>query len=298
MNVPILCILALAAPLHAGEIVPSQVPASAKWLAHADLDAMRDSETGKTVFSRIEDDHGDQLKAFKRMFSVHPLTDLRGITLYGDGKPDHAVALIDGAFDQAHIEDIVKVADHYEGGTHAGFTVHTWKDKGKKQHAAFASGSLLVFSHQRDLLEQALDVLKADKPADADPFFTADGGKPLLAASAKISEIDLPGDEARIIRMAKMLRLAATENGGRFSLRAGVETGNPTDADRIRRVLDGMIAFAQMADLKLDGLDLQADLAVTPDKPGLTASLSLPVAEWIALMERAAAEDAKKKKKD
>ena len=57
---------------------------------------MRGSQTGKTVFARIEADHGAKLRAFKRMFSLHPLADLQGVTLYGDGKPKQAVALING----------------------------------------------------------------------------------------------------------------------------------------------------------------------------------------------------------
>ncbi|MCW1926603.1 hypothetical protein OKA05_28885 [Luteolibacter arcticus] len=298
MKTTVLFLAALAAPLFAGEMVPSQIPASAKWLLHADLDAMRGSETGKKIFTRIEDDHGAKLRAFKRMFSIHPLTDLRGVTLYGDGKPEHAVALIDGTFDRAHMEDVVKAADDYEESSHAGFTVHSWEDKGTGQHAAFASDQLLVFSRQKDLLKDALDVLKANAPASADPFFTAEGGKPLLAASAKLSEIDMPADAARLVRMAKNLRLAANENGGRFLLRANADTADAKDAERLRRMLDGVIAFAQAGDAKLDGLDLRADFSSAATPPSLSGALSLPVAEWITLMEKAAAEEAKKKKKD
>jgi hypothetical protein len=297
MKTTILLLLGLAAPLFAGEMVPAQIPSSAKWMLHADLDAMRASETGKKIFTRIEDEHGAKLRAFKRMFSIHPLTDLHGVTLYGDGKPEHAVVLIDGTFDREHMEDVVKAADDYKESSHAGFTVHNWDDKGKDQHAAFASDRLLVFSHQADLLKDALDVLKANAPASADPFFTAEGGKPLLAASAKLSEIDMPADAARLVRMAKSLRLAANENGGRFLLRAGADTADAKDAERLRRMLDGVVAFAQAGDAKLDGLDLRADFSSTPTPPSLSAALSLPVAEWITLMEKAAAEDAKKKKK-
>jgi hypothetical protein len=196
------------------------------------------------------------------------------------------------------MEDVVKAADDYKESSHAGFIVHNWDDKGKDQHAAFASDRLLVFSHQEGLLKDALDVLKANAPASADPFFTAEGGKPLLAASAKISEIDMPADAARLLHMAKTLRLAANENGGRFLLRASADTADAKDAERLRRMLDGVVAFAQAGDAKLDGLDLRADFSSAATPPSLSAALSLPVAEWITLMEKAAAEDAKKKKKD
>jgi hypothetical protein len=285
----LLSLLVLAAPLPAAELVPSQIPASARWQVHADLDAMRVSATGNAVFAQLEAEHGKQLRAFKRMFSLHLLDDLRGITLYGDGKPDHAVALIHGTFDHAHIEDVIGAAEDHETSTHAGFTVHQWNDQGVAQHAAFANKNLLVFSRQAPLLRDALDVLKANVPAAADPFFAADGGRPLIAASARLSDIDIPDDGARLVRMARTLHLAAHEHDGRFILRMAAETADATDADRLRRMLDGVIAFAQAADPKLDGLDLRAELTSDPARPAMSGKLSLPVAEWLTLMAKAAA---------
>ena len=292
MKAVLLCSLTLAAALHGGERVPAQIPPAAKWQVHADLDAMRDSETGKTLIAAIEADHGARLRAFKRMFSIHPINDLHGVTLYGDGKPDHAVALIDGTFDRAHLEDIILAADDHASSTHAGFTVHSWKDKGETQHAAFATDTLVVFSRQRSMLDLALDTLKAGAPAEADPFFTRDGGRPLVAASGRLSEMEMPGDEARVLRMADTLRLAADEHEGRFIFRAGIDARSTADADRLRRILDGIAAFAQIAEPKLDGLDLRADFSL--DATRLDAALSLPVAEWISLVGKFAADEARK----
>ncbi|MCF7732376.1 MAG: hypothetical protein K9N23_11840 [Akkermansiaceae bacterium] len=195
-------LLPLAASLNAGELVPAQVPASAKWLLHANFDAMRASETGKAVFVRIEADHGAKLRAFKRMFPIHLLNDVHGVTLCGDGKPDHAVVLIHGGFDRPHIEDVMKAADACSEAAYEGMTILTWKDKGGIQHAAFVGRDLLVFSRQDGLLRQEWLTLKTNAPAPADPFFAAAGGKPLIAACAKLAEIGMPADSARILRRA------------------------------------------------------------------------------------------------
>jgi hypothetical protein len=286
----VFALVALAAPLHAAELVPSQVPVAARWHLHADLDAMRASTTGKAVFARIEADHGARLRAFKRMFSVHPLHDLRGITLFGDGRPDHAVALIEGRFNRAHLEDVVKAADGYEAGTHAGLTVHHWIDQGVPQHAAFAREDLLVFSRQRDSLLQALDTLKAQVPAEREAFFASHGGKPLIAARVRLSEIEVPGDAARLVRMAKTLHLAANEDGGRFTVRMAVETADATDADRLRRMLDGVIALVEAGEPSLEGFDLRSEVRADEARPGMTGSLSLPVLQWLILLEKAASD--------
>ncbi len=287
----VLSLFALAAPLHAGEIVPSQVPAAANWQLHADLDAMRASTTGQAVFARIEADHGAKFRAFKRMYSVHPLNDLRGITLFGDGQADHAVALIDGRFNRAHLEDVVRAAEGYEAGTHAGLTVHHWNDKGIPQHAAFAREDLLVFSRQRELLHQALDTLKMNVPVGRDGFFAGEGGKPLIAASVRLSEFEIPGDAARLVRMAKTLHLAANENGGRFTVRTAMETADAADADRLRRMLDGVIAMVEAGEPTFDGLDLRSEVRADEARPGMTGSLSLPVLQWLMLLEKAASDE-------
>jgi hypothetical protein len=146
----------MAAPLD-----PSQVPAQAKWVLHADMDAMRASETGKVVFEQIELEHGTQLRALKRMFSIHLIDDLQGVTLFGNGLPEQAVALFHGKFNRGHIEDVLRAAENFSESKHAGVEVMTWTDKGQQQHAAFAGEGLLVFSRQEELLLQALDVLKS-----------------------------------------------------------------------------------------------------------------------------------------
>lgn len=287
----VLSLFALAAPLHGGEIVPSQVPAAAKWQLHADLDAIRGSTTGKAVFARIEAVYGAKLRAFKRMYSVHPLHDLRGITLFGDGRADHAVALLDGRFNRAHLEDVVQVAEGYEAGTHAGLTVHHWQDEGIPQHAAFAREGLLVFSRQRDLLHQALDHLKMNVPMERDAFFADHGGNPLIAASARLSEFEIPGDAARLVRMAKILHLAAHEQDGRFTIRTAVKTADATDADRLRRMLDGVIALVEAGEPTFDGLDLRSEVRADEARPGMTGALSLPVLQWLMLLERVASDE-------
>ncbi len=287
-TIPI-CLIALAAPLIAGELVPAQIPASAKWMLHADLDALRASETGKAIFSRIESEHGAKLRAMKRMFSLHPLDDLKGVTLYGDGRPDHGVALIHGTFDRAHLEEVIQAADDYKSSAQAGTQIHSWSDKGKPQHAAFASADLIAFSRHEDLLRAALDALKANAPAQADPFFLTDGGKPLVAASARLGEIDMPADAARILKLASVLHLAANEHAGRFTLRAAAESGDATQADRLRRMLDGVLAFAEAGHPDLARNDFRSEVVTSAGKPALTASASLPVAAWLGLMRDAAA---------
>lgn len=287
MKNTILCLLASAASLTAGELTPNQIPASAKWLLHGDIEGMRASETGKAVFQRIEADHGAKLVALKRMFSLHLLNDLKDVTLFGDGKKDHAVVLFEGNFNRAHIEDIVKAADEYSEAAHEGYTIHSWKDKGKTQHAAFATQNLLVFSLQEDLLREELDVLKANAPAAENPILPAAGSKPLIAAGAKLADIDIPRDAARILRTAEILNLSASENDGRFAIQLDAKASDAVHANRLRRMLDGVAALTEARNPNLAESGLQWNLTAT-DKPGVSATLSLPVRNWLSFLKKQA----------
>ena len=288
MKQHLVSLLALTAPLHAAELVPARIPASAKWVLHLDMDAMRASETGKAVFERIEREHGTKLQALKRISSVHLLNDLHDLTLHGDGKPEHGVALVSGTFDQAHMVDVVKASDDYAAETYAGVVIHSWKDKNQTQHAAFANDGLLVFSRQDDALKQELDVLKTGNPAPADPIFSAGGGKPLIAAVAKLGEIELPPDASKILRLAGVLRIAASEDDSRFSIQMGADSKDAKHANRLRRLLDGVLALAEAGNPKLSDSDFQSEVTATRETPGVNVALSLPVRDWLEILNEAA----------
>lgn len=281
-----------AATLSAGELSPNQIPSNTKWLAHIDIEGMRSSETGKVVFAHIEADHGAKLRAVKRMFSLHPLKDLRDVTLFGDGQKDHAVLLLDGTFDRGHIDDLLGAADDYKESDHNGVTVRSWKDKGVGQYAAFATQELIVFSRQEDLLRQELDVLKANTPATDNPALPAAGSKPLIALGATLAEIELPKDAARMLQTASLLKLSAQESDGRFSIKLGAEAADAKHATRLRRMLDGVVALAEAGNPDLSTPGFQCDIG-SSDKT-VSASVSMPVLEWLLFLKKEADKHAPK----
>lgn len=288
MKLQILSLLTLTAALQAAELNPAQIPSSAKWLLHLDMDAMRESDTGKAIFNAIETDHGVELQALKRISSIHLLNDLHGITLFGDGKPDHAVALIRGTFNQDHLVDVVKAADGYSEQLRNGITIRSWTDKGNSQHAAFANKELIVFSRQDVALNEELDTIKADAPSPVDPIFSTEGGKPLVAAYAKLAEIELPADASKILQLVSLLRIAATENDGRFAIHMGADSKDSKHATNLRRMLDGILALAEVGNPQLADADFQSEVTVTRQKPGVNMVLSLPVPAWLEIMKEAA----------
>lgn len=257
----------------------------AVWWLHADLDAARASEMGKKIVAEIDQRRGPQLRAIKRLFSVNPVTDFGSITLYGDGEKKHAVVMIQGKFNRGHLEDLVMAADQYTASENGGVKVHSWRDNGKRQHAAFVEDELLVFSEHKKLLLNALDVLKSGEGMKTDKFVTAGGAKPILVAVARLSEIEIKGDESKLIGKADTLRIALREASGRMEGRIMLEVGNPKDGERFRRVLDGMVALGELGDSSLEAADIKYQSSNEKGGRVVHAKLSLPSAEMISMIE-------------
>lgn len=284
---------AIATPLQAAELDPSHVPAAARWLIHADFDAMRSSITGMAVFAVIESNHGAQLQAFKRMSSIHPLNDLHGVTLMGDGK-NHEVALFAGEFDRGHVEDIVKAAPGYSAEPYDDVTIHTWQDHGGTQHAAFANEGLLVFSRQEITIKHELDVLKGTEPAMLMPSMPDAPGQTLVVAGANLADIPLPADVSDTLGLAKTLRIMATENAGRFTVQMRADTVDADHADRLRRLADGLLALGENADERLASPEFQHAISVAADGPAVDAKMSLPIGTWLGILHDFAEKHARK----
>jgi hypothetical protein len=290
INTHLLSLFLISPLASAGELQPAQIPATAKWLVHANLEEMRDSEAGKQLFARVEADHGDGLRAFQRMFSLHPINDLTGITLFGNGQPEQAVALIAGKFDRGHIEDVLKGAEEYSTADHGDLLIHTWRDKGILQHAAFFNDTLLVFSRQEQNLKQSLAVLKAGgEGSTEDELFRASVGKPLLDMRGRIGDLTLPADAARVLGKLQGLRLTTSEEEERLVVRVTMEADSEANAGRIHRILDGLFAFAEMEHPELEAMDIKGEMDHTEGFPGVTIGVSAPVAGWISIIERIAA---------
>lgn len=288
---PILLSLSLAGILSAGEFRSERVAPEAKWWLHADIAAAKQTAPGQRMVEAIETKHGDQLNALKLMFSVNPMTDLESITLFGDGRKDMAVALIEGRFNREHLEGLVKAADDYDHHTHASFGVHSWEDKGKRQHAAFASGDLLVFSHEKGLLHRALDVLASGSGLADDPFVSAESSAPFVVGSAQLSEVEMDEDESRLLRKAEVLKLAFHESGGRMDARMLLEAGSPADGKRFQRVMEGIIALGELS----VALDKANEMTFTTNTSAegriVNSSISMPAAMMVEWMEAEGAFD-------
>jgi hypothetical protein len=246
---------ALGAPLQKSEISPG-----ANWMLHADLDAFRSSTLGKLLLTELKAQGVDaKLQEFATIFSFNPLTDIRGVTLYGKGKDrNNAVGIIDGQFDADKLLAIVRMNPQYEEVPYQGVTLHRWLNEDKKGGTAgelmygyINKGHEVVISTGLDALKQEVDILKGSGAGAsaglASQIPQANNGTFLQIAATGIGEMVGENPQAAILKQANSLSLAAGEAGEKAFVGLQLQAQSPEVAENILKMAQGVVAMAQLA---------------------------------------------------
>ncbi len=267
---------------------------SAKWVVHADLDLIKQTQMGGLILNQLNTgDIANKLAAMTAVLRFDPLKDLADVTLYGQSKnPAEAVAVFGGAFNEPHLTTLLKANASYEPVAYGQYTIHSWIDEGKSAQARkygciHSSGKLLI-SQGLPMLKEALDVLDGTHPAlDA---VTAFGAALPVQEPFFMAGSDLPGlggqPQAQMLSQAKSGRIAMGEKDGRLTLSIALITVDEPAAQKLRDVAQGLLAIGQMnqdQEPKLAAL-LQA-VHVACDGAKVQLDISYPSAQVFALIQ-------------
>lgn len=277
----------IAAPAaFAGPFQPERIPAQANWYVHADLTAMRETTTGGILMNFIGQEQGKALAEFENLLEFDPLTDLTGVTLFGSGKNQDGALIVSGKFDQRHLEQMISNAENYQSSSHGATTVHQWDDQGKTQRAAFHNQQTLIISQQEELLHLGLDVLGGKEPGlPAETSLPSEN--PVAVGFANISQIDMPDDEgSRIIRQAKSIIITLNEKGDRLETAMVAKTDSNDTARRMRDILEGLVALGQLADQKIESLDINHKGNVSNNTMTMTMTMSVPTLKTLEILSQ------------
>ena len=260
-TVLILSVLIAAGSVLGGPLLNTQVSSSANWVVHADYDRFRSTEIGKLIADELEIlGIAEKLRNFAAVYSFHPLNDIRGVTLYGNGdNRQKAVVLIDGDFDKEKLVALVSMNPEHEQLEYGRIQIHGWVDENnhkrdgspQKMYGCFYSETLLILSAGLDATTQAIDVLNgAAACATPDSLSTAginaDNAFFRVAARA-VDKMAEQEPKAAMLKQADEIALVIGEANGRFYLDMGLKAKSQEDAENIRKMADGLIAFAKLA---------------------------------------------------
>ncbi|YCM43811.1 hypothetical protein V2O64_21110 [Verrucomicrobiaceae bacterium 227] len=270
--------------LSAAPFKPQNIPATAQWYLHGDLESLRETESGTTVLNAIREDHGEKVAEVRKVLHFDLLSDLTDVTLFGDGEMNHAAIVLEGDVERLHLEKVILKADDYSASTHGEATIHQWQDKGKTQFAALHGDHTIIFSEQKNLVELALDVFNGTKAGLAEAPAVA-LGNPLILGVAHIHKIDLPKDEgSKIIRMAQTVEMAITEKSERLHARLIVDAQSEEIARHFKDALAGLIAIGSLADEDIAALGIEHEGSAQGKT--MDMSMSISVSKALALLSQ------------
>jgi len=249
-----------AAPPASAGIDRAQVDATAKWVAHVDVEAFRATQLFQEI--KAADKEGELDKALGDVESQHGiqlLEDVFSFTAYGTRLGDeHGVVLVQA---NAHAEAALTAAQEKHGAKSLRIRERDCVQWGAGVEDGFscllpATGERrqIVLTKTQGDLEQALDVLDKKRPAlDSQPQSDlyappAAGSFLFVAASGILEELAGPhGHDIKQVsaaaRLAKGLRVELGEASGNVYLDLRLRTEKPEDAQRIQKVFEGLLAL-------------------------------------------------------
>jgi hypothetical protein len=248
-------------------LTPGNIPATARWVVHVDMDAARDSALWKLVQKKFIEPH--QASFDQKVQIVETITgmrfprDLHDVTLYGPSfAKDDACIVVHAAVNQATVMDLLKLDPEFRSETHNDHEVLTWRDKDKDRllYGAFFGQDRAILSPVKKHVEAALDamdgkvaVLKADSPLAAFPAAggaVAGAGKEatiVYVAGQGLSGLKKEQDPmSPVVAQTQAGWLAISEVNGRIVGKAALETKTEQSAQQIQSFVDGMKALVTL----------------------------------------------------
>ena len=291
-------LLAGTTAAQAGNFRKDQVPATAKWVMHADCDAVKGTQMGAYLLEKMQSEKANnKLAAVQAMFNFDPRKDLNGLTVFGEkqGRQD-GVALVYGNFDEQRLVTLLKANDTYQAEAFGSRTIHSWVDPqsegddagGPRVYGCVAGKGLVVIGGSIDNVKAALDVVDGRKPSmkesSALTDLLPDPSTMFFAAGTSLKDM---GALSAVGASVAGGSLAVLENGG--VLKGAVEL-RATDAqtgEQVETLVRGLIAGAMLNGQKNPAMArLAENVVVTVDGAKIKLSLTFPATDLIKLISR------------
>jgi hypothetical protein len=242
---------AFAGPLNKG-----RVDAEAKWVVHADLDAVMASRTGRFIAAHKAEMDLGPLEEFKKKTGLDAFRDIHGVTVYGTTEsPDEAVAIIHGNDKVESAVNALMAGDETVAKVElGGRAVFRWTEDGSDRYGYLKRGDgnshMFVVSKASSQLERALKVMDGGGASMATVKDGPMASLPRRGAMVYVVMRDLDSAAAfgpKILRTAKNARaeLGEDEEGLYGELR--ITAGEAEDAKNIADFGRGLIALGKMA---------------------------------------------------
>ncbi len=264
----------LAATAAQAALNPALVSADARWLVHADLDALRTTALGQELVSAIEKAQAGATGGTIGLDVAKVLKTIGTLTAYGTNLTSDPKA-IDGALIAQGTPELRKIAESallqgtlaepkvFAEDTSFPFPAYTIAEPNAKAEdkvqvfVAFPPESVIIVGKSKAQLLKAHDVVRGSAPslakAPGSPlgrFAAGATGAYIFAASVVPTENMFPENapQTRMLRLANAGALALGERGENTFAHAELLASSGANADKLTKILQGMVAALSLAE--------------------------------------------------
>lgn len=298
----LVALLALASSLRAEMLDRRQLPASALWCIHLDVEAANQSILGKGLRATLlaQPAARKAIAKAKEALGIDPVTDIQSLTVYGlSYQPDRAILIVRGKSDKSRLDAFLKKSTGYHTEWVGGHELYLWNesprtDENNPHHrrrssaGAFFNESEVVFGPDAQTVAAELDVLDEKSPAlSADSPLAAQEprGAVIWAAAVGLDQARNLPLQSPLLRQCESGTLAVGEYDGNAFLQAHISARSADIAQQLRSLLEGARAMALLQAGDHDGLAQLANyLKVTADDRMVNVSWTYASAELLKIV--------------
>ncbi len=291
-------LLGLAATLSAAPVDFAQVAADAGWLAHLDVDGLRQATLFQKAYQRLVEDQPNvakQLDALHALLAMDVRRDLHGMTLYGKrlGAAE-GVLLVHADLDPKALAAKAQWLPEHKIIAYGAYELHTWADTDRKGPrrllaGAFHRSTLVVFAPGVEELKAALDVLDGRSPrlaGDSPLAVAVPPNTALLARAIRLADAELPF-KSPLVTQSETISIALGEHEGTWFGEARLTLKSAQTAEQIRAILEALRAMGELqADDDTEVKTLLRRFRVQPDDRTVIVEFRAPVEAVWSLVER------------
>lgn len=246
----------------AGPLDLKDVSATAQWVAHIDVDAIKASTVVERVYDRCVAEcptARDRIAEVRAKLGFDLTEDIESVTFYGSViEKGRGVVILRANMDQEYLVDKVRTALGYESSTYGSYTLHSWTHDrgidGRKtcEHnvtGCFHTPSVLVFGRSEADVKAALDVLDRKAPglAGTDSSLATEipAGTMILARATGLADAKLP-IKSPLVKQSDALSLILGEHANESFATVQLVTKSEEVAEQVVKVLEGFYAMATL----------------------------------------------------
>lgn len=242
-----------AVACQAGPPDATQIPADAKWIAHIDVDAAKQS---KVISAGMKDCLKPVLQEMSREFSQRTpwaslgIGDIRSVTLFGSKiAMNNGGAIVHGTFNEQQLVEHIGQKTDLKTSQYRGRDVYTCTKAAGTQFEhqmafGFADGNTLVVASGLDGLKQSLDRLEGQGQSLADTnsrLAETAPGNFLLVRAMNLNDNDI-GENFAIFKLVTDFEYVAGERNGEYSEFTRILADDADVARSIHQFFQGVIA--------------------------------------------------------